>query len=90
MSCHTNWEKRQHLDFPSPQKGYHCSYLMGQSGDILRMSLAPICAAISSSYLKSYEECFVVKVNLVGEKKSALGFVPVTIQRETYPNHSFQ
>lgn len=46
--------------------------LVGQLSDILRKSPAPICAAISISYLKSCEECFVVKVNLVGEKKSLL------------------
>lgn len=46
------------IHFPSLQKGHHRSYLMGQL-DILRMSPPPI----------SCEECFVVKVNLVGRKE---------------------
>lgn len=82
-------ENTQQSYFPLSQKGYHCSLLMGQLGDILRMSLPPICAVISILYLKS-QECFVVKVNLIGGEKqkkkkttSASGFVPVTIQRET-------
>lgn len=77
MSCHSlycNNKKRQHSHFPcSSAKGYHCSYLMGQLSDILRMSPAHFCAAISISYLKSYEECFVVKVNLVVKKIACFG-----------------
>lgn len=73
---HTEKKRRAYVmscnrHFPSPPKGHRCSYLMGQL-DVLRVSPPPICAAISISYLKSCEECFVVKVNLVGRKKKSL------------------